>query len=81
MKSNIYEYKYSLKLLVPINYMISDIFITLKAHIGQQDREKTIARINEGLAVAKARGKKLGRPQSELTKEFIKEYKKFKACE
>lgn len=58
--------------------MIADIFITLKAHMAQQEREKTVARINQGLAVAKAKGKQLGRPQAELPKEFIKEYKKFK---
>lgn len=57
--------------------MIIDIVITIKAHIAQQEREKTIERINQGLAVAKANGKKLGRPQSELPENFIKEYKKF----
>lgn len=58
--------------------MIADIFITLKAHMAQQEREKTVQRINQGLAVARAKGKKLGRPKVELSKEFIKEYKKFK---
>ncbi|WP_459481450.1 recombinase family protein [Clostridium saccharoperbutylacetonicum] len=58
--------------------MIADIFITLKAHMAQQEREKTVQRINQGLAVAKAKGKILGRPKVELPKEFIKEYKKFK---
>jgi len=58
--------------------MIADIFITLKAHMAQQEREKTVARINQGLKVAVAKGKKLGRPQAELPNEFIKEYKKFK---
>lgn len=58
--------------------MIADIFITLKAHMAQQEREKTVARINQGLAVAVAKGKTLGRPKAELPKDFIKEYKKFK---
>lgn len=58
--------------------MIADIFITLKAHMAQQEREKTVSRINQGLAVARAKGKKLGRPQAELPKDFIKEYKKFR---
>jgi len=58
--------------------MIADIFITLKAHMAQQEREKTIQRINQGLAVAKAKGKALGRPKVELPSNFIKEYKKFK---
>lgn len=59
--------------------MIADIFITLKAHMAQQEREKTVQRINQGLAVARAKGKTLGRPKAELPKEFIKEYKKFKS--
>ena len=54
--------------------MIADIFITLKAHMAQQEREKTVQRINQGLAVAKAKGKQLGRPKAELPKEFIKEF-------
>lgn len=59
--------------------MIADIFITLKAHMAQQEREKTVARINQGLEVARAKGKTLGRPKVELPKDFIKEYKKFKS--
>lgn len=58
--------------------MIADIFITLKAHMAQQEREKTVNRINQGLAVARAKGKQLGRPKAELPKDFIKEYRKFK---
>lgn len=58
--------------------MIADIFITLKAHMAQQEREKTVQRINQGLEVAKAKGKTLGRPKAELPGNFIKEYKKFK---
>lgn len=61
--------------------MIADIFITLKAHMAQQEREKTVSRINQGLEVAKAKGRKLGRPKAELPNEFIKEYKKFKSGE
>lgn len=55
-----------------INHMIADIFITLKAHMAQQEREKTVARINQGLEVAKAEGKRLGRPKAELPQEFVK---------
>lgn len=57
--------------------MIADIFITLKAHIAQQEREKTITRINQGLCVAKSRGTILGRPKVKLPKNFIDEYTKF----
>lgn len=58
--------------------MVIDIVITIKAHMAQQEREKTVARINQGLDVARAKGKKLGRPQSEVPDTFKKEYKKFK---
>lgn len=58
--------------------MIADIFITLKAHMAQQEREKTVSRINQGLDVARAKGKQLGRPKAELPKDFVKEYNKFK---
>ena len=67
--------------------MIADIFITLKAHMAQQEREKTVQRINQGLKALplNAEGKRVGRsgktqgrPQAELPSNFIKEYKKFK---
>jgi len=58
--------------------MVVDIVITLKAHMSQQEREKTVARINQGLDAARAKGRKLGRPQVELPENFIKEYRKFK---
>mgnify|MGYP002678483954 CR=1 FL=1 len=58
--------------------MIIDIVITLKAHMAQQEKEKIVARINQGLDVAKAKGTKLGRPQAELPADFVREYKKFK---
>lgn len=59
--------------------MIVDILITLKAHMAQQERKKTVERINQGLNAAKAKGKKLGRPQVELSQNFIKEYERFKS--
>lgn len=67
--------------------MIIDIVITLKAHMAQQEREKTVNRINQGIAsmpivdgkkVSKKTGNAQGRPKVELPREFIKEYKKFK---
>lgn len=58
--------------------MIIDIVITLKAHIAQQEKEKLVARINQGLEVARAKGKKLGRPAAELPNDFIKQYLAFK---
>lgn len=58
--------------------MIIDIVITLKAHMAQQEKERIVSRINQGLDVARAKGTKLGRPQVELPKDFIRQYKKYK---
>lgn len=47
----------------------------------KKEREKTVSRINQGLDVARAKGKTLGRPKAELLSNFIKEYNKFKSGE
>jgi len=63
-----------------LHAMIIDILVTLKAHIAQQEREKTVDRINQGLAVAKEKGVKLGRPRmSMLPSQFVKKYEEFLA--
>lgn len=46
--------------------------------MAQQEREKTVQRINQGLSVAKSNGVKLGRPKAELPQDFIREYEKFR---
>ena len=61
--------------------MIIDIVITLKAHMAQQEREKTVARINQGLAAAREKGRTLGRPKTDVPASFIKEYKKLQRGE
>lgn len=58
--------------------MIIDILITLKAHMAQQEREKIVNRINQGLDAAREKGTKLGRKESGVPEEFVKEYNKFK---
>lgn len=58
--------------------MIIDIVITLKAHMAEQEKIKTVSRINQGLAVARAKGKRLGRPKADIPENFIKEYESFK---
>lgn len=58
--------------------MVIDIVITLKAHMAQQEKEKIVERINQGLAAARSKGKKLGRPNAELPKDFIRKYRKYK---
>jgi DNA invertase Pin-like site-specific DNA recombinase len=60
-----------------LSKMIIDIVVTLKAHIAEQEREKTVSRINQGLAVAKEKDVKLGRPPANLSADFAKQYEKF----
>lgn len=64
-----------------LSKMIIDIFVTLKAHIAQQEKEKIHSRVMQGLDVARAKGKKLGRPATGVPKEFVKEYNKFQSGE
>ena len=61
-----------------LSKMIIDIFVTLKAHIAQQEKEKIHDRVMQGLYTAKKKGIKLGRPSTGVPKKFIKEYDKFK---
>lgn len=61
-----------------LSEMIVDIFITLKAHLAQQEKEKNHARVMQGLNTAKAKGVKLGRPPVEVSRDFVSEYNKFK---
>lgn len=60
-----------------LSRMIIDIFVTLKAHIAAQEREKTHDRVMQGLNTARAKGKKLGRPSTGVPKEFRREYDRF----
>lgn len=64
-----------------LSKMIIDIFVTLKAHIAQQEKEKIHDRVMQGLNVARASGKKLGRPATGVPKDFIKEYNKLQSGE
>lgn len=72
--------------------MITDITITIKAHMAQQEREKISERVKEGMAAAKLRyalqkdedeekrQKKIGRPYAFTTGEyakFVKKYEKY----
>lgn len=64
-----------------LSKMIIDIFVTLKAHIAQQEKEKIHDRVMQGLDAARRKGKKLGRPVTGVPKEFVKEYNKFQSGE
>lgn len=59
-----------------LSKMIVDIVVTIKAHMAEQEREKTIARINQGIAAAKEKGITLGRPKTVLPSNFKKQYQK-----
>lgn len=59
--------------------MINNIIIEVYTSIAQQERETILQRQKEGIAVAKAKGKHLGRPILELPKEWDKLYKEWKA--
>ena len=61
--------------------MAIDMFIVIKAHIAQQEKEKIHDRVMQGLEVARKNGKKLGRPATGVPKEFIKEYNKLQSGE
>lgn len=45
---------------------VSDLVLQVLSFMAQSEREKTLARQKEGIAVAKAQGKHLGRPQLNL---------------
>lgn len=45
---------------------VSDLVLQVLSFMAQSEREKTLARQAEGIAVAKAKGKHLGRPQLNL---------------
>ena len=64
-----------------LSKMIIDIFVTLKAHMAQQEKEKIHDRVMQGLDAARKKGKKLGRPATGVPKEFVKEYNKFRSGE
>ena len=64
-----------------LSKMVIDIFVTLKAHIAQQEKEKIHDRVMQGLDAARKNGKKLGRPATGVPKNFIKEYNKFQSGE
>ena len=57
---------------------ISDIILTLLSYIAENERMNIRQRQAEGIAAAKARGKKFGRPQLPVPDNFDKVYKAWK---
>jgi len=58
---------------------ISDLILQVFSFVSEQERKNIRKRQEEGIAIAKAKGKMLGRPRAEITEQFIEEYKKWKA--
>lgn len=61
--------------------MINNIIIEVYTAMAEQERVNIKQRQSEGIAVAKAKGKHLGRPVLELPKEWNKLYKQWKVGE
>ncbi|MBM7655311.1 recombinase family protein [Neobacillus cucumis] len=60
-----------------IKRAIQSIILTLTA-FAEKEREEIKTRQAEGIAVAKAKGKHMGRPKTEITQEFERAYKQWK---
>lgn len=59
--------------------MINNIIIEVLSSMAEQERVNTLQRQKEGIAIAKSKGKHLGRPIQKLPKEWDKLYKEWKA--
>lgn len=57
---------------------ISDLILQILSFVAEQERTNTRVRQAEGIAIAKAKGTKFGRPRIELPKNFEEEYIKWK---
>ena len=60
---------------------ISDLVLQVLSFVAEQERTNTRTRQAEGIAIAKAKGTKFGRPRIELPKNFEEEYIKWKRGE
>lgn len=61
--------------------MINNILIEVYTSMAEQERKTIRARQAEGIAIAKAKGKHIGRPVQELPKAWERYYKQYKAKE
>lgn len=57
---------------------ISDLILQVLSFVAEQERTNTRTRQAEGIAIAKAKGAKFGRPKIELPANFEEEYKNWK---
>ena len=61
--------------------MVNNLLIEVLSTIAEQERATIRQRQAEGIAVAKAEGRRLGRPPVAVTEEFHKAYKRWRAKE
>lgn len=54
--------------------LITDIVLKLLGYVAERERDNIKTRQAEGIASAKSRGVKFGRPKAELPKDFIRAY-------
>jgi len=54
--------------------LITDIVLKLLSYVAERERDNIKTRQAEGIASAKTRGVKFGRPKTELPKEFLRAY-------
>lgn len=64
-----------------IGTLISDLVLELLAYVAENERNAIRTRTNQGIAAAKARGVRFGRPEMEFGEEFIGLYEKVKTGE
>lgn len=57
---------------------ISDLILQVLSFVAEQERGNIRKRQAEGIAIAKAQNKHLGRPKAEITEAFMTEYNKWK---
>ena len=60
---------------------ISDLILSVLGYVAEQETAFRKQRQAEGIAVAKAQGKHLGRPKIEYPKNWVEEYERWKAKE
>ena len=58
--------------------LITDIVLKLLGYVAERERENIKTRQAEGIASAKSRGVKFGRPVCEISKDFIRAYELYK---
>lgn len=67
------------KLMGDLGRLLEDQFLSLLSYVADQERKKSKKRQAEGIAVAKAKGKRLGRPSIEFPENFYELYSRWKA--